>query len=211
MSQPYSRRCDVPAPAQLDPKLDEFWFTNPWYIQNSRNLSAFERNRLVLNLHSMPPGSGPGPRPRMADISFISGTDSDGDGRSVVCADFRNDGRLDLVVRQTGGGPLILYENRFAHGNWLTVSLRGVQSNRLGIGAKVTVHTGDKPIVREVYPANSFRSQAPCRLHFGLGDENQVKRLTIRWPSGLEQSLDGVTANQHLVIEEGMGLSQAGR
>ena len=61
--------------------------------------------------------------------------DSDGDGRCVVGADFRNNGRLDVVLRQVGGGPLIIYENNFPQRHYLKVSLRGARSNKLGIGA----------------------------------------------------------------------------
>ena len=65
----------------------------------------------------------------------MTGTDNDGDGRCVVAGDFRNNGQLDLVVRQVGGGPVLLYENEFPKAHYLTVSLRGTKSNRLGIGA----------------------------------------------------------------------------
>ena len=37
------------------------------------------------------------------DISYLTGADSDGDGRSVVAGDFRNTGQMDLVVRQATG------------------------------------------------------------------------------------------------------------
>ena len=49
---------------------------------------------------------------------------------------------LDLIVRQAGGGPLLLYENRMPRKNYLTVSLRGRASNRQGIGARLTAEVG---------------------------------------------------------------------
>ncbi len=57
--------------------------------------------------------------------------------------------------------------------------------------------------VRELYPANGYRSQAPNTVHFGLGDAAAVESLTIRWPSGKVQELKNLTGNRHVVIDEG--------
>jgi hypothetical protein len=112
------------------------------------------------------------------------------------------------MVRQVGGGSFLLYENNFPQKHYLEVSLRGVQSNRLGIGARLVAVVNGQPLVREMYPANSFRSQMPNIVHFGLGDATKVDRLTIRWPSGAEQVLTDVIGDRHIVVEEGKGIEQ---
>ncbi len=142
------------------------------------------------------------------DLSFLSGADSDGDGRCVVAADFRNNGQLDLVVRKSGGGPIAIYENQFQDPkgpkrHYLEVSLRGTKSNRLGIGSRLVAVVKGRQIVRELFPVNSFRSQMPNVVHFGLGDATTVDRLTITWPSGQVQELTGMAADRHIVVEEG--------
>lgn len=193
MSQPFNRGASVPAPGEVDQKLGEFWVTNPWDIVNQgHNLSAYERKRAFLNIH----GRG------FLDMSYLTGADSDGDGRSVVAGDFRNDGRLDLVVRQVGGGPLLLFENRFPKAHYLTVSLRGRTSNRMGIGARLTAVVAGQQQVRELYPENGFHSQMPSRVHFGLGDSRKIDRLTVRWPSGTVQTFEDLAADRHIVITE---------
>jgi enediyne biosynthesis protein E4 len=136
------------------------------------------------------------------DISYLTGADNDGDGRAVVAADFRNNGRLDLIVRQVGGGPLYLYENRFPQKHYLEVSLRGRQSNRQGIGARISVLVRGQLQVREMYPYNTYRSEAPTVAHFGLGDADGVDSLTIRWPSGKVQELGAVRGDRHVVVDE---------
>jgi hypothetical protein len=38
-------------------------------------------------------------------------------------------------------------------------------------------------------------------VHFGLGQESVAQRIEIRWPSGIRQTLKGVSADQILQIE----------
>ena len=194
MAQPDNRGARVPPPGTLDASLGEFWVDNPWdIIRHAHNLSAYERNRVFLNVRGG----------NFLEVSHLTGADSDGDGRSVVAGDFRNTGQLDLVVRQAGGGALLLYENRFPRRHYLEVSLRGTRSNRQGIGARLTAVAAGRPVVRELYPLNSFQSQTPNAVHFGLGDADRVERLTIRWPSGRVQELTDLAADRHILVDEG--------
>ena len=194
VAQPLDRGRVTPPPGPVDSSVGEFWIGNPWLFHGEKkNLSAFERNRVFLN------GGGE----RFFDISFLSNADSDGDGRSVVAADFNNDGMQDLLVRQVGGGSVRLYENDFPPRHWLKISLKGTRSNRLGIGARLTAQVGDRRLVRELYPANTFFCQMPTYVHFGLDEATVVDRVTILWPSGTEQILENVAADQHIEVTEG--------
>jgi hypothetical protein len=194
VSQPFQQGAEIPLPGKLDKDLGEFWSSNPWsVVKDGNNLSAFERKRVFLNVKGQD----------FLDISHLTGADNDGDGRSVVAADFRNIGMPDLIVRQAGGGPLILYENRLPRKHYLMVTLRGRQSNRQGIGARLTATVGGRQIVRELFPANGYRSQAPNQIHFGLADDTTVDTLTIRWPAGKVQVLTGLAADRHIVVDEG--------
>jgi len=194
VSQPSKRGAKIPAPGQLDSSLNEFWVSNPWDIpKDGHNLSAFERSRTFLNLR----GQG------FMDVSALSGADDDGDGRCVVAGDFRNVGRLDVVVRKVGGRPLQLYENNFPQKHYLKVTLRGTRGNRQGIGARLVAVVKSQLLVREMYPLNSNRSQMPNIVHFGLGEQERVERLTIRWPNGEEQVLTDLAGDRHIVVEEG--------
>ena len=194
MSQPSDRSAEVPLPGKLDPTLGEFWVKNPWNIvKEGHNLSSFERSRAWMNLR----GQG------FLDVSYLSGADDDGDGRCVVAGDFRNNGRLDVVVRKVGGQPLQVYENDFPQKHYLKVTLRGTKSNRQGVGARLVAVVNGQQLVREMYPQNSYRSQMPNVVHFGLGDHDRVDHLMIRWPSGAEQLLTGVAGDRHVIIEEG--------
>lgn len=200
VAQPGDRSAQVTQPGKVDRSLGEFWVDNPWdIIRAGHNLSAYERKRTFLNVRGQ----------TLLDISYLTGADNDGDGRSVVAGDFRNNGQLDLVVRQVGGGSLLLYENHFPRRHYLKVSLRGSRSNRQGIGARLIASVAGQPLVRELYPLNSFRSQMPSLVHFGLGEATKVDHLTIRWPSGKMQELTDVAADQHILVDEGLEGSAA--
>jgi hypothetical protein len=199
VAQPFDRAARLPAPGKVDRAVGDFWVENPWEIvANGHNLSNYERQRFYLNHGGR----------AFFDLSYLSGADRDFDGRTVVAGDFRNVGRLDLVVRHAGGGPLVIYENQFPQRHYLLVSLRGQTSgggkcsNRQGIGARLTAVVGGRRVVRELYPANSYMSQMPNVVHFGLGTDTKVDRLIIRWPSGRVQELTDVAADRHIVIDE---------
>jgi len=199
VSQPCDRGCKVPAPGKIDPELEEYWSENPWNLATTHNLSCYERDRIFLNVKGK----------AFLEISHLTKADNEGDGRAAVAADFRNNGRLDVIIRQVGGGPLVLYENRFPQKHYLEVSLRGHKSNRQGIGARLEATVGGRLIVRELYPHNSYMSEAPNRVHFGLGDAERVERLIIRWPSGHKQELRDLAADRHIVVDEALQGSAA--
>lgn len=199
MSQPGDKNCEVPLPGELDEDLGEFWNGNPWKIFQENNLSSFERNRTYLNVE----GKG------FLEVSYLSGADNDSDSRAVLALDIQKPGQLDLLVRQVGGGPFKIYENHLPEANYLKVSLNGVKSNRLGIGARLIAHVGDQKIVRDLRPSNTLRSQHPAWVHFGLANATKVDRLVIQWPSGEDQELKEVDVNQHVLIEEGSDLIKA--
>ena len=194
VAQPMKRDSIVSAPGDVDASVGEFWIGNPWMFHDAKkNLSAYERNRVFLN-HV---GS------RFFDVSHLTGADSDGDGRSSAVGDLNGDGMPEVLVRQVGGGSIKLYENNFPRRHYLQVSLRGTKSNSFGIGARLVAEAGGRRIMRELYPSNTFLSQNPSYVSFGLRDATAVDRLVIRWPSGLEQVLSHVAADQYIEVTEG--------
>ena len=82
----------------------------------------------------------------------------------------------------------------------------GVKSNRDGIGARVTVVSGDLSQVEEVYSGGTYISQNDLRLHFGLEKRTKIDVIEVRWPSGTLDKITGVSTNKILTIKEGQGL-----
>jgi hypothetical protein len=125
-------------------------------------------------------------------------------GRGSAVADYDNDGDVDIAVSNSGG-PLQLLRNDGKHGKWVGFALVGRKSNRQGIGARVTVETERGTQMREARAGESYLSSSDPRIHFGLGDATSIKRVAIRWPSGLVQEVPGVAAGRYHRLEEPSG------
>jgi len=142
-----------------------------------------------------------------------------GVGDSVTTADVDGDGRLDLLLASGGsmgrslglpsdGGGYQLFRNVASSGHhWLMIDLQGTRSNRDGIGAIVTVTAGGITQTRVQDGGVHHRSQNHARLHFGMGKNPEVERITVRWPSGTVQALAGVKSDQVLRVVEPPGAS----
>ncbi|HMB52002.1 MAG TPA: CRTAC1 family protein [Thermoanaerobaculia bacterium] len=122
--------------------------------------------------------------------------------RGAAYADFDGDGDLDVAV-STNGGPAAIFENRGPrYGHWLRVALRGSESNRDGIGARVAVNAGGVTQERMVETGGSYLSQNEMTLTFGLGEAERVESVVVRWPSGAQQELTDLPVDQMVEIEE---------
>jgi enediyne biosynthesis protein E4 len=122
--------------------------------------------------------------------------------RGMAIGDIDNDGRLDAVVTENGGPAHILHNETDSHNHWLTLNLVGHESNRDAIGADVRVVTPQGQQQATVTTCGSYLSSGDKRVHFGLGVQQAVKEIDIRWPSGIRQILHDVKADQILRIDE---------
>jgi hypothetical protein len=91
----------------------------------------------------------------------------------------------------------------------LTLALVGHRSNRDAIGAEVTLTTAHGKQMLTVSTSSGYLSANDKRVHFGLGEEDAVEAIDIRWPSGLRQHLNNIKADQLLRIDEPAASSAA--
>ena len=101
-------------------------------------------------------------------------------------------------------GAVKLFHNVSGNKNhWILLKLAGTKSNRMGIGAQVHLTTEDgQSQWNEVTTAVGFASSSDSRVHFGLGTNQRVKEIEIRWPSGIRQTVHDVSADQVMTIRE---------
>ena len=123
-------------------------------------------------------------------------------GRAAATADYDNDGDTDIVIMNSNQRAVLLRNDGGNQKNWLGIKLIGSQSNRDGIGAKVTISTGDMTQMREIKSGSSYASGSDTRLLFGLGENQHVEKITIVWQGGTTQVLKDVSINQILTITE---------
>jgi len=165
-----------------------------WPAIGTASLSGYERSRVLLNRGREGLGGG------FVDVAEEAGVTDRLDGRGVALADLFNVGTLDVVIANEKGKAL-LYRNGAHPGHWVEFKLIGTRSNRSAIGAEVTVAFGGIPQRQVVDGGVGFCSQNDRRLHFGLGDE-RPGRVTIRWPSGTAQVLEGLAPDRLYEITE---------
>jgi hypothetical protein len=124
-------------------------------------------------------------------------------GRGLAVGDFDNDGRVDVLVVDSEGAPLLLHNETAGTGHWLGVKLVGTHSNRSGIGALVTVTIGGRKLMRLCHADGSYLSSSDLRVNFGLGAASKIDLLTVRWPGGKTDVAKDVAADRYLTFTEG--------
>ena len=139
------------------------------------------------------------------DGSFVNraaefGLDDNDEGRGVVCADFDNDGDIDILQLITNGATL--WQNNASGNNYLGIRLQGLSPNTEATGSRIWATIGSSTQMREVTVASNLSGQNPVEQIFGLGAAAQVDELRIEWPDGAETVLNDVQAGQKLVLQQ---------
>jgi hypothetical protein len=128
--------------------------------------------------------------------------------RGMAVGDLFNKGRLDLVVENLTGGPMILEARPDPAHHWVSFELEG-SGDRLALNARVYVTADGFTQMDEVRSGGSYLSQSDLRLHFGLGDAAKVDKVEVRWPDGSRQAFEGVAADRFYRLKQGGELSVA--
>jgi hypothetical protein len=135
------------------------------------------------------------------------GIDSTGQGRSVVCFDSDNDGWIDVLVQnshamgETAVQPQFYRNQGGPDHHWLTLRLRGRPPNRQAIGARITVTTASGTRVREIRAGGAYLASQPAVAHFGLGADETVETLEVRWPDGRRSTWTSIATDRILTLD----------
>ncbi len=141
-------------------------------------------------------------------------TDGAGVAETAISGDYDLDGFLDIFVtnglnlrpKYTPGGPNKLFRNLGNGNHWIQLDLRGTNSTRDPVGARVVATTASGSQLR-VFGSGYHRwAQEPNRMHFGLGS-NTLVDLTVHWPSGTTEIHADVAVDRLYRVTEGAGLS----
>lgn len=158
--------------------------------------STYEQSNFLFRNH----GDG-----TFEDVTGVSGDAlvRENVARGAAAGDVDRDGDEDVVLTRCGGRAVLLSNEGGNRNGWLSVKLIGRDSNRDAVGARVSVEVGERVLIKEVRAGSSYLSQSALELTFGLGESNIAERVEIRWPSGMVESVEAVSANSRLTLVEG--------
>ncbi|MCE2461561.1 MAG: ASPIC/UnbV domain-containing protein, partial [Pseudomonadales bacterium] len=124
-------------------------------------------------------------------------------GYAAVCADFDNDGDVDIFQAHRGTeNSATLWRNDGTDNRYLRVRLVGSSPNTQAAGARIRATVGDKEMLREIVIGSNYTSQNPTVQVLGLGAASNVDSLVVEWPDGLTTTRTNVSAGQTLVVEQ---------
>lgn len=179
--------------------LMDLWAVNGTVLDEVRDRIKSHQDRLFRNT-----GTG-----RFADVAEREGVWGDDPKLAAAFGDYDQNGFVDgfivsdsLREREATEPMNRLYRNRGNSNRWLAIRLVGTTSNRMGIGARITVHANGIRQVQEVTAGSSFLSQKSPWPLFGLGRAAEADEIEIRWPSGILQRLKNVPADQTITVRE---------
>jgi hypothetical protein len=131
--------------------------------------------------------------------------------RGCAFGDFDGDGRVDIVATSLDKNAE-LWMNRSPNArHWLDIALRGVKSNRDGIGARIKVVTKSGSQYNHQTSSVCYASSSLSPVHFGLADDVRAELVQITWPSGIVQTLKDVHADQVLLVTENAPAQASGK
>jgi len=189
------RQVVAKSPDEAKPSHDyeQGWSAINELIRADGTWSGFERNVFYANNRD---GT-------FSDVSGAVGLDFLEDGRSFALADFDQDGRQEVFLKNRNGPQLRLLKNVAENlPASIAFRLRGTKSNRDAIGAAITVETESGRQTRWLQAGSGFLSQHSKEVFFGLGGAKGAVRASIHWPSGLVQDVHDLPPNHRVWLEE---------
>jgi hypothetical protein len=166
------------------------------------NLRSLVPNRMFRNAGAA----------RFQDVTTSGGFGHLQKGHGVSFGDIDGDGdqdvHMDIGGAYTGDvGYNALFQNPGHGHHWLTLRVRGVDSNRAGIGARIRVRVataeGERDIHLTVGTGGSFGANS-LQQEVGLGNCTAVRSIEVRWPAtGKVQTFTDVPMDSAYRLVEG--------
>ena len=182
---------NVPKPSN---DYEQGWNAINELIRTDGTWSGYERNVFYAN-------NGDG---TFSDVSGAIGLDFIEDGRAFALADFDNDGRLEIVLKNRNAPQIRILKNTMKDlPPSICFHLRGRKSNPDAIGTVLTLRTEAGQQTRTLQAGSGFLSQHSKALHFGLSANQGAISALVRWPSGLVQEFFDLPSDHNVWLEEG--------
>jgi enediyne biosynthesis protein E4 len=130
---------------------------------------------------------------KFVDVTESYGVELGGYSTGSATADIDNDGDVDLYVSNYLDENSILFLNNINNSNFINVNIKGIKSNRDGVGTKIWLYHGGRAEqkehllgYREVSGGSGYSSKDTREIHFGV--KQGIYDLVIYFPaSGIKQ------------------------
>ncbi len=130
--------------------------------------------------------------------------------RGAAFGDIFNDGKIDVVINNVDGPPVLFRNVNSDRHHWVELRLiGGPRSPRDAVGATVYLKAGGVRQRGDVLSGGSYLSSNDLRVHFGLGDNAGVESVEIHWPSGAKESMKLPAFDRIYTVSEGIGIISA--
>jgi len=127
------------------------------------------------------------------DVSYDWGLDQKNFSNGATYADLDNDGDLEIIVNNIDQNAQI-YRNNSVN-NFVKVKLKGDDKNILGIDSRVLVETESTSQMQELTMTRGFQSSVSSYLNFGIGTDDEIKKITVIWSNGNQETIENVEKN----------------
>ena len=127
--------------------------------------------------------------------------------RGLAVGDYNNDGRVDVLIGNNGGAPVLLKNNAGEGNHWLGVKLQGTSCNRDAVGATISWSANGTKRSRYKSNGGSYLSSHDMREVLGMGSAVKLDWLEIKWPppSGRVERFTDLPVDRYVTIVEGKG------
>lgn len=102
------------------------------------------------------------------------GMPQESQGRGLVLRDINGDGVVDVLIADVRREPSLLLSDGCTEGAWVEITAP--------VGSRVTVEAGDRQWAALVSRQDGWCGWGPPTAHIGLGDTQQIDRITITAP-----------------------------
>ncbi len=133
-------------------------------------------------------------------VEKVSGIENKNFGITPVVTDFNKDGKPDVVLANING-PLRAFINEdIDDNNWFKVRL---EDNPTSIGALVTLKMASgKSYVNQFYTSEGLCSDQTHEIFFGLGKEEALESLTVKYQDGRVKTVNAPQINTMVEIKK---------